>query len=165
LSDVRCPDARRAQIRGPNGISHRFQVSAYTGEPNASILARNLLSKRDWRSALGDKAVKDWPQVALVCCAEALPGCAEWLARARACPHGSILGPSGELEGEWPASDAGEEVALDESFEVGWLHVADAALVHNSIWQVAFGNKLAQPGGCALVKLVVVMHVTTPSHA
>jgi hypothetical protein len=33
LPDVRRADARSAQIGGPDIISHRFQVSSYTGEP------------------------------------------------------------------------------------------------------------------------------------
>ena len=49
LSDMRRADARSAQIEGPHGVSHVFQVSAYSGEPNAAILARNLFSKDRWR--------------------------------------------------------------------------------------------------------------------
>lgn len=33
LPDVRRPDARSAQIGGPDAISQCFQVSAYSGEP------------------------------------------------------------------------------------------------------------------------------------
>jgi hypothetical protein len=47
LPDVRCPDARSAQIGGPDGISQLFQVSAYSGEPKPAIRRRNLLSKDD----------------------------------------------------------------------------------------------------------------------
>lgn len=73
---MRRADARSAQIGGPAGISHVFQVSAYCGEPLAAILARNLLSKHRWRAALGDDAEKSGPEVALV-------GMALSLARAR----------------------------------------------------------------------------------
>jgi hypothetical protein len=52
---VRRPDARSAQIGGPDGISHSFQVSAYSGEPLAAIFARNLFAKHDCRAALGDE--------------------------------------------------------------------------------------------------------------
>jgi hypothetical protein len=38
LSDVRCPDARSAQIGTPAGISHSFQVSTNSGEPFPAIL-------------------------------------------------------------------------------------------------------------------------------
>src|SRR5690606_22919432 len=55
LPDVRRTDARSAQIGGPEGISHCFQVSTYSGEPFTSISARNLLSKDNWGSALVDE--------------------------------------------------------------------------------------------------------------
>ena len=61
LSDVRRPDARSAQIGGPTGIPQLFQVSTYSGEPCTSSLARNLLSKDDWRAALFDKPSKSGP--------------------------------------------------------------------------------------------------------
>ena len=54
------------QIGGPDGISCSFQVSTNSGEPFASILARNLFSKHRCRPALGDKAVKSGPEVSLV---------------------------------------------------------------------------------------------------
>jgi hypothetical protein len=76
LSDVRRADARSAQIGGPDGISQCFQVSAYSGEPFTSILARNLLSKDRCRAALGDEAVKSGPEVSFV-------GMASPLSRAR----------------------------------------------------------------------------------
>jgi hypothetical protein len=80
LADVRRADARSAQIGGPDGISQCFQVSAYSGEPSPSSLARNLLSNNDWREALGDKVVEEWPEVARVCDAELFAGGAEGLA-------------------------------------------------------------------------------------
>src|SRR5690606_33298521 len=55
LPDVRRADARSAQIGGPDCISQCFQVRAHSGEPSPSILARNLLSKDDWRPALIDE--------------------------------------------------------------------------------------------------------------
>jgi len=63
---VRRPDARSAQIGGPDGISTVFQISAYSGEPLTSILARNLFSKDRWRAALGDELVKSGPEVSFV---------------------------------------------------------------------------------------------------
>jgi hypothetical protein len=82
LPDVRRPDARSAQIGGPDAIPQCFQVSAYSGEPVAAILARNLLSKDDWRAALADEALELGPQVPLVGGAFALAGGAEGLAGA-----------------------------------------------------------------------------------
>src|SRR5271166_3886292 len=66
LSDMGRARARSAQIGGPDGISQLFQVSAYSGEPFTSILARNLLSKDRCRAALGDEAVKSGPEVSFV---------------------------------------------------------------------------------------------------
>jgi hypothetical protein len=45
LPDVRGVDARSAQIGGPDGISQRFQVKAYSVEPRPSVSTRNLFSK------------------------------------------------------------------------------------------------------------------------
>ena len=67
LADVRRPDARSAQIGGPDFIGQPFQVSSYSGEPIPSKRRRNLLSKHDWRTALGDEASKLGPEVPLVC--------------------------------------------------------------------------------------------------
>jgi hypothetical protein len=80
LPDVRRPDARSAQIGGPDSISQCFQVSSYSGEPCAAILARNLFSKDDWRLALVDEAAELRPQVAFVCGSLVLAGGAEGLA-------------------------------------------------------------------------------------
>jgi hypothetical protein len=66
LSDVRCAEARSREIGGPDGISQVLQVSANSGEPFASSLARNLLSKDRCRAALGDEAVKSGPEVSLI---------------------------------------------------------------------------------------------------
>jgi hypothetical protein len=59
-------DARSAQIGGPDGIAHCFQISAYSGEPCSSIIARNLFAKYDWRVALARELGEDWPEVPLV---------------------------------------------------------------------------------------------------
>jgi hypothetical protein len=66
LADVRRALASSAQIGGPAGISCRFQVKAYSGEPFTSILARRLFSKDDWRFALADEPVKNRPKVAFI---------------------------------------------------------------------------------------------------
>ena len=66
LPNVRRADARSRQIGGPDGISQVLQVSAYSGEPFASILARNLLSKDRWRAADFDESVPSGPEVPLI---------------------------------------------------------------------------------------------------
>jgi len=80
LSDVRRADARSAQICRPNGVARCFHVSAYSVEPPEAVLARNLLSKDDWRAALCDEPMEDGPEVALVFEALALASGTEWLA-------------------------------------------------------------------------------------
>jgi hypothetical protein len=72
LPDVRRADARSRQIGAPDGISQVLQVNAYSGEPFTPIFARNLLSKDDWRPALGDECVKSGPEVSFVGMALAL---------------------------------------------------------------------------------------------
>jgi hypothetical protein len=110
LSDVRRPDARSAQIGGPDCISQCFQVRSYSGEPNAAILACNLLSKDNCRAALCDEAEEFWPEVALIICPFPFTRRAEWLAGAGACPDGDMGRPAGELEREVPPTDTGKEM-------------------------------------------------------
>lgn len=52
---VRSADARSAQIRRPDGVTASFQVSENKVEPLEAKLARNLLSKDDWRATLADE--------------------------------------------------------------------------------------------------------------
>jgi hypothetical protein len=120
---VRGADARSAQICCPDGVSRYFQVSAYSVEPAEAVLARNLLSKDDWRAALADEPVELGPEVTLVGKSGSLSGGAEGLAGAGAGPDGPVVGPSCETEGVGPDADTGEEVALRVTFEVARSHV------------------------------------------
>jgi hypothetical protein len=94
LSDVRRTDARSAQIGCPSGVARCFQVSAYKVEPSKTVLARNLLSKDDWRAALADEVVECGPQVPLVSKPNAFACRGERLTRAATCPHWSLVRPS-----------------------------------------------------------------------
>jgi len=123
LADMRGADARSAQISRPDGVARCFQVSVYSVEPSEPVLARNLLSKDDWRAALIDEHVEGGPEVPLVIKPALFSGGAEGLAGARACPDGPVVGPSGETEGVGPDADAGEEVALGVTLEVRSSHV------------------------------------------
>jgi hypothetical protein len=80
LPDVGCARARSAQIGGPDNISQCFQVSAYSGEPFPSSLARNLLAKQRDRSALFDKLVENGPQVSFIFMSSLFTGYRERLA-------------------------------------------------------------------------------------
>jgi hypothetical protein len=142
---VRRPDARSAQIGGPDRISHAFQVSSYSGEPFTSKRACNLLAKDCCRSALGDKASQLGPQVALVCFSALTTGDTERLARATSGPNWNVSWPTGELQGVSPSSDSGEEVALGVSSEVSGLNVTDTSGVDMAVGDQFCANQLAQP--------------------
>jgi hypothetical protein len=45
-------------------------------------------------------------------------GLAEWLTGTGPGPDGTIRAPSCELQGDWPASDSGEKMALRKSLNV-----------------------------------------------
>jgi hypothetical protein len=140
LADVRGARARSAQIGGPDGIAQSFQVSAYTGEPPSPSRARNLLSKDDWRAALGDEPKELWPKMSMVSFPQALAGGAEGLAGAGARPDGEVGGESGEAQGLGPASDPGKEVALGEASKVICLHLQDAAVVDGGLGDQPLGG-------------------------
>lgn len=97
--------------------------------------ACNLLPKDMLRAALADEVKECGPEVTLVGLGESFACGAEWLARAASCPHGTVCGPSCKLEGKAPSTDSCEEVALGVFLEVGWAHINNASLVHNSIWE------------------------------
>jgi hypothetical protein len=112
-------DARRAQIGGPAGISHCFQVSLYSSVPLAAILVRNLLSKDRCRLALGDEVVKSGPEVSFVGMALSESRARKRLTRAGSGPDGPVVGPTGEAQGVGPSADSGEEMALRVSGKIG----------------------------------------------
>ena len=107
LTDV---EGRRAKIGGPDGISNSFHIMPDGGEPFAAIFASNLLSKDNWRAALGDEAVKSGPQVAFVGMAFPESSDRKRLTWTGACPAWFL--PSCEVESKRPSSDSCEEVAL-----------------------------------------------------
>jgi hypothetical protein len=127
-------DARSAQIGGPDFILQRLQVIAYSGEPFTSKAACNLLSKHDWRTALGDKAIKVWPEMPLVRFREPPPRVAERLAWARAGPDGTLCRPSRELHGVFPAADASEEMASPKPGNIGCGKLLDVSLIDSRFW-------------------------------
>jgi hypothetical protein len=156
LSAVRRSDARSAQIGSPAGISQFFQVSANSSEPLSPIRARNLLSKDDCRTALGDEIVKSGPKVALVGVALALARARKRLTGTGACPDAGDAFESGPAQGEGPAADPGEEVALVVLGEFIGLYLQNAAAVHVASRQLASRDQLAEPGAGARVVVVVV---------
>jgi hypothetical protein len=164
LADVRRADARSAQIGGPDGISQLFHFTTNSGEPLTPSRACNLLSKHDWRAALGDELGEDGPEVPGVVEALAFAGGAERLAGARRRPDRLIDGPAGELEGVGPAADAGEEVALGEAGDFACSQVGDRSLIDFAIGDQAFLGEPAEPfRGAWVVVVVEVGHSTTRS--
>jgi len=155
LSDVRRTDARSAQIGTPDGISHDFQVSAYSGAPRPSSRACNLFAKDCCRSALVNEAGELGPEVPLVCGAFTLSGNAEWLAGTASCPNRSRVGDSSEAQRKRPPADSGEEVALRVALEVMRGDVHDASLVHIAICNQASPYQIAEPLRRVGVYLVV----------
>ncbi len=61
VSDMRRTDARRRERDTPEGVTQAFHVSVYKVDPSVGILARNLLSKDDWRAALSDEVLPGGP--------------------------------------------------------------------------------------------------------
>jgi hypothetical protein len=116
----------RVRARGlnrdcPHGVSHFDQITSHEPEPRRR--SRNLLSKEDWRASDLDKASKFGPEVSLVSKAFSFSGDGERLAGAGAGPDRTVLWPSGEVQGERPSSEAGEEVAASEACDVTGLNI------------------------------------------
>ena len=155
LSDMGRAEARSAGIDRPCGVARCFQVRRYKVEPSEAVLARNLLSKNDIRSALLDEPVEGWPEVPLVSKPSAFARRAERLARARAGPDWLVVAPSGAAQGVGPDADPGEEVDLDELSQVVRVKVFDAPLVHNAGGDMPLLDQLAQPRSGFRVNLVV----------
>jgi hypothetical protein len=63
LPDVRRADARSRQIRSPEGVALRLQVSPYSIEPFVSKFACNLLPKEAVRATLADEGGQNRPKV------------------------------------------------------------------------------------------------------
>jgi hypothetical protein len=162
LPDVRRADARSAQIGSPAGISQIFQVKTYSGEPFAPIRARNLLAKHRCRSALGDESMKSGPKVALVGVALSFASARKRLTGTGASPDSGGVFKPGPAQGERPAADPGEEVALVVFFKVIRFDLRYASFVHVARRQLSSRDQLAQPCASLRVVVVVVVHHLNP---
>jgi hypothetical protein len=83
----------------------------------------DLFSDDNTGPALADEPEELGPEVALVGKSFAGPGDAERLARATAGPDGTVVWPPCASERVRPRGDAGEEVALRETANVGSLNI------------------------------------------
>jgi hypothetical protein len=120
------------------------------------MAACNLLSKDAWRTALSDEAAELGPEVAGVVGALPEPGDAEGLAGTGPGPDVLVVRDAGKSEGEAPAADPGEEVALPVAHKVIWRDISDAPFVDVTGRDVAGGDEGPQPRGGEGVDLVVV---------
>jgi hypothetical protein len=152
---MRSADARNRQIGGPEGIAKGFQVSAYSGEPFNGSLARNLFSKQRCRFMLVDELEPVGPQMAGVFDAPVLASDTEWLTRARAGPHGLVLGPSGELKRKGPTADPGEEVGR---FGLDMGKAFNGRGNDRALGQVTGANQAAEPSASEGVCFIVEIH-------
>ena len=123
LSDVRRPDARRAQIKRPCGVKRAFQVSRYSIVPGEGSLASNLLPKDLTRETLADEPEPCGPEMARISLARSFTCVAKGLAGAGTSPDGPIRWPTSHGQGKGPSADAGEEVALRVASEVSGSNV------------------------------------------
>jgi hypothetical protein len=171
LADVRRADAVCAQNDSPDGVARRFQACSNSIEPGGIDARRiapralpsallsddgggsDLLAEDDGRAAGPDEPEELRPEVPLVGVTLSLAGGREGLAGTTPSPDGQVVGPSGEAQGEFPASDAGEEVGSVMSHKVGWLDIGDAPGVDGSS-----GQQVAQPLGGVGIEFIEVGH-------
>jgi hypothetical protein len=158
LPDVGSADAVCAQYNRPDRVAVRFQVCRYSIEPVEPNRLRNLFPKDSLRMELGDKPMKDGPQVAIIASSFALACGTEGLTGAGACPNRSACRPSGKIKGKAPAADPGEEMALRVVSDVISFHLRDGSRVHIPGRNQPRADQLPQPGRSLRVVLVVVVH-------
>jgi hypothetical protein len=101
---------------------------------------------------LGDEGEPVRPEMTLVGAPLPPAGGAERLTRAGAGPDLPAGGPAGEAEGERPAADAGEEVALAGRDGPG-VEEADVCAANHSAGEMAGGNEALEPS--AGVRVIV----------
>ena len=159
---------------------------AYSGEPYASIRARNLLPKNDSGTALGDEAPDLRPEVAFigqprVAAVRAYKvssaaqvrekhfSLAAWTrsfssragerrAGTGDGPDFPVVRPPRDLESEAPPGDSGEEVDLLVAFEVGGGDFPDFLLIYDSFRETALGHPRFKYA--AAVRIVIVVEQT-----
>lgn len=156
LSDMRSADARSAAIDRPAGVVLTFQVRRNKVEPAKSVVARNLFTKDDSRTADADKVVPVRPYVPLIIkpCSFACRG--ERLARAGARPHRTIVEPACVPERIAPDTDTGKEVTLREAAEVRWCDIPKIPFVYDAWGDRSCRDQFSKPCRSMAVHLVVV---------
>jgi hypothetical protein len=130
IADSRRADARSRERLTPKGVVQGFHVSVYKVDPRIDVLARNLLSNDDWRSALADEMEPVQPEVPLVSKPKSFACRAERLARTGTGPNRSVIRPAGESKRVRPDTDSGEEMALCESAKVVWSNILNTPFIN-----------------------------------
>ena len=156
LSLVERPDTASRQTSRPRGVTFSLQVIANKVEPPVGNRAFNLLAKHDDRAALADEAKPRRPKVARIVSPMTAARGAEGLAGTTTRPNRSVIRPAGKSEGEGPAADAGEEVALGVVSEVVRLNGLDVSAINVTRCDVSRDNEVAEPLGRERLVLVVV---------
>lgn len=87
-----------------------------------------------------------------------LTGRAERLAGATACPKRSVGWISGELHGERPSADSGEEVAVPELSQIVGGDVGDTPGVDDARPEKLSADEVSEPLRCVFIVLVEVVH-------
>jgi hypothetical protein len=131
-------------------------------EPRPSSRSANLFANDCCRAALADEPPECRPEVTSVCNASAAPRSGEGLAGTGAGPDVVAIGNPSKSQGVAPSADPGEEVALDESAQVGWFDIEDASFIDFPIRDQSAPNQLAQPCRSVLVDFVVVSGHRSP---
>jgi hypothetical protein len=142
----------------PAGVVLCFQVSRHSVEPVLANRRCNLFSHDDSGPSGTDEAKEVGPQVPIVILGFSFTRNRERLARRGAGPELSIVGPPSKSGCEGPAADAGEEMALPVSGEVGGLNIGNAPGIDVAGGNQARGDQVAQPLRGVGVELVVVVH-------
>ncbi len=127
---MRSTDARSAQIDRPAGVTRSFQVSLYKVKPTEPSFACNLLAKDNVRAADLEEVEPVWPEVPLISVPISSACLAERLARARAGPDRSIVGPPGTAQGVTPHPDARKEVILGKIMKLPGGYVSDVSFIY-----------------------------------
>lgn len=158
IPDMRRPDARSRNIRSPEGVLFRLQVSSYSIEPAVSSRSTNLFPKDAHRLTLAEEGIENGPKVPFVGFFLLLASFTEWLAGARGCPNRSSCWPAGKSEGKGPATDSGEPMALRARFDFGTLHLPNVPPVDGISLDLTSLDEVSQPVRCVAVQLVEVDH-------
>lgn len=163
VAPVRGVDGTSWDNDRPAGVVDAFQVIQHSVEPCLANRCRNLLSQERSGPAGADEPEKVGPQVPIVILAFSLASDRERLAGRASRPEFSIVGLPSKSGCEGPPADAGEEMALPVSGEVGGLNIGNAPGVDVAWGNQPRGNQVAQPLRGVRFELVVVVHRSSRS--